>query len=355
MLYSSKCIVIIEASSSRTSLHTYHPDPSHPINMEPVLHLDHKISDYAKNNNSLGFSSIIHTNNVIQKHLATPHCIDVDLLLLATGGMRDVADVHGKEMVDDFYKNISAISANSLTNLEIARTITGEEEGRYAWTTLAKDKESNDHTVFDLGGQTGQIVNQTHAFSAYLGKQRAVDNMGSDVSACYNDHGKYNGKQCRINVEAYLAKEFTGILPRIDHADGPIYVISNFENYFNDLCKTYLPYIIENNLVITPETMTRAQNLCSVKQYNCSVEMTVNDYQIITDEICIHWGDWKGKQAHFARDACFSGNYNYQILRAVELQDEFTIYTDCSGWAIGAAMEYINVAEQAIDLDGPPN
>ncbi len=221
----NECVLINEASSSATSFFSYNSDLTiNQINGKTKLSLDHRISDYAKQNDALGYYNIIRNNNIIADYITHSNCSKFKWSLLATGGMRAVNDLHGIAHVENFYTEIKKLfnanpqhcAANICQDISLneAKTITGGEEGRYAWITLSQIKYLDNHIVFDLGGQTGQITHQNDSYSDYLGKERAICEIGQyNMSVCYNDQNQYSGIQCRANIQNYIVKNFANKLP----------------------------------------------------------------------------------------------------------------------------------------------
>ena len=394
----NECILINEASSSKTAFFSYNStfDVS-KINGKSKISLSstqnpqlYRIDSYATKGDVQGYYNIIRSNSVIIDYILSSSCTKFYWALLATGGMRNLLGNDGTVIEENFYSGIEEMfSANpSLCNevtckditLIRAQTITGQDEGKYAWLTLKSIADTSCHSVIDVGGQTGQFANQTYAYSGNLGKERAIGKMESGslsddetfdddqmdtasktyfnytISPCYNDDipNKYDGISCRSNVKSYININLAKELPQINYDQYcKLYTISNFYNYFITICDTYLPYITQNNLKINSATLAQVQDLCLSKDTtNDPLVMGIVGYQNISDEMCVYWNDaWKGDERNYAKAACFSGNYNYQLLKAFGLSNETQIhvfstdftgdstYTDKADWALGAAID----------------
>ncbi len=346
-----ECIIINEASSTQTAFFSYNSNYNiNYISDRKKLSLsDCRIDDYVKNSDAEGYYNIIANNSIIKAHIINSNCTKFHWSLLATGGMRNLEDKLGSKIAKDFYSNIKEIfnKNNKLCVNEIckeivlseAKTITGSDEAYYAWLTIKQIKNTGCHVIIDLGGQTGQISNSTHTYSAYLGKERSIKNINADISICHNDKNQYNGAQCRALIESYLKTNFAGIMNFKFDQYCKIYAISNFYNYFHDVCDAYLPYITNNNLPVNASALTKIINLCSEKLIHNSLVFEIHDFKVITDEICQYWEDsWEGTKAFYAKDACFAGNHNYQVLKLLGMQDNHEINADSADWAPGAAI-----------------
>lgn len=352
------CVLVNEASSTQTVFFSYNSQlETNKIADKDKLSLKGcKIDDYALRGDAEGYFAAIFTNNdLLKEHIISSSCSKFYWSLLATGGMRDLVDKHGIELVDNFYDNLKEYFTQNPqvcyddvckeVVLTDAKTITGGDEAYYAWTSLNTYQESDCHAIFDLGGQTGQFSNSSHRYSAYLGKERSILALGSEANYCYNNQNQYDGMQCRSNIKSYLEDSFDNILS-VDHSQHcKVFAISNFYNYFNDICNTYLPHIRDSNLNIDEHILAHVNELCSQKNSADSIRLLVDSYKYITDEICLHWNDsWEGSKAEYAKDACYTGNHNYQILKFLGIEDEHEIHAHSADWAPGAAMSILNVA-----------
>jgi hypothetical protein len=354
----NNCVLVNEASSTQTAFFSY----NHQLETNKIADKDKlslkgcKIDDYALRGDAEGYFTAIFSNNILLKeHIISSNCSKFYWSLLATGGMRDLVDKHGIDLADNFYDNIKGYFAQhpqvcyddvcKEVVLAEAKTISGGDEAYYAWITLNVYEESNCHAILDLGGQTGQFSNSSHSYSSYLGKERAILTLGNKVNYCYNHQSQYDGMQCRSNIQSYLEASFDNILS-INHSQHcKVFAISNFYNYFNDICNSYLPYINDNNLNIDDHILARIKELCLQKNSADSMSLLVHSYKYITDEICAHWNDdWEGSKAEYARDACYTGNHNYQILKLLGIEEEHEIHAHSADWAPGAAMSILNVA-----------
>lgn len=413
---STDCIIINEASSSKTAWFFYNStfniikikdknklsrsDPSNP----GLFSAD----SYAAKYNSLGYYNLMVDETEVLKSITNSKCQKIYWALLATGGMRNLNENQGDDdyvstAVSEFY---SGIKTNFQKHPQLcygynckdvvllrAQTIPGKQEGEYAWKTLEHAINSDCHAVIDLGGATGQFANKTFAFSGNIGKGSAVKAMKTasvgddipddsygyygesasasyyayDIDSCYNEVSEstgytnpYNGTSCRNNIAKYLkilTKNNADKMPIIySNQYCKIFTISNFYNYFNDICDAYLPYVTSNNLSINTYTLNLTESICVVKKASQPLIIGVRDYQNITDEFCVYWNaEWMGNKANYAKDACFSGNYNYQILRQFGLTNDTLlhvhylpldssaekIYVDSADWALGAAISSI--------------
>jgi hypothetical protein len=342
-----ECILIIEGSSSITSVFSFdHLFSVNSINGKSKLVINEKIHFHAEHGHAEIYYEKTLYNPDILNHIQTSDCSKFYWSILSTGGMRQLKDTHGEEKETIFYSEIKEIhnkrdalcedsSCKEVTLVE-AKTIHGSDEGFYAWKTLQhinNHDDDNCHVVFDLGGETGQITGENSVYTTYLGKNRNKKDMGdSETETCSNDLGSYNGNICRTNIKEHIDTKFIE-LPNIGESSCKLYGVSNFYHFFNDVCKTYAPYI-ESFYFISNDT----KEACSNQKTN-NIVLTVSQYKDIADEACQHWNpEWTGNKAKFAKDACFSGNYNYQLLRAIGLSDNDFIYPDDSDWALGAAM-----------------
>ncbi len=141
--------------------------------------------------------------------------------------------------------------------------------------------------------------------------------------------------QCRSNIQNYLTNNFKDIITFKHEQHCKVYAVSNFYNYFNDLCNTYLPYIVNNELPVN----SFIKAVCDQKITSSSFSFEVGKFKTITDEICLYWGNtWEGWQAIYAKDACFAGNHNYEVLKLLGALDEQEIHVDKADWALGAAL-----------------
>lgn len=403
----SECILINEASSSKTAFFSYNSSFAvDKINGKSKLALSstqnpevYRIDSYATKMNVQGYYDVIRGNAVINDYILSSSCSKFYWSLLATGGMRNLLGNDGLTIEENFYSGLAELfEENPKTcNNEVckditlvqARTITGQDEGKFAWLTLNAQQDSTCHGVIDVGGQTGQFANKTFSYSGNLGKERAIGKMESGslsddetfdddqmdtasktyfnytITPCYNDDSpsKYDGISCRKNVKSYIDINLAKELPMINYDQYcKLYTISNFYNFFITICDTYLPYITQNNLKINSATLSQVQDLCLSKDItNDPLVMGIVGYQNISDEMCVYWNDaWKGDERNYAKAACFSGNYNYQLLQAFGLSNETTIhisstnfagddpYIDKADWALGAAID----ASETCDNEG---
>lgn len=329
MTQSNKCILIAEASSSQTTLFSYNSDLSiNKLEDKPKFILNARMHQYAIVQEAQNFYDRFFEHPVVKNHLYDGPCAQYDLHILATGGMRNIKT----HLQDNFYDDLREIFIEKNINLKTIRTISSEEEARYAWLTIKILKDSDCHFVFDLGGETGQITGKSGYYSDNIGKGRAIDSIKEDK--CYNDLGQYNGEICRTSIRNYIENSF-GFSLSIKNDACALYAISNFYLYFNDVCNSYLPYIAS----LSKQQSYFLENLCHHKDTNSnSMPLKVREYVEITDRICEFWNnDWQGNQAYFAKDACFSGNYNYQMLKVIGLDSEDIINVDKADWALGAA------------------
>lgn len=348
------CILMQEASSSKTSFYSYNSNLEvNQINGKEKLLINYKIDDYAKRNDAKGYYNIIRSDPIIIDHIINSGCKKFNWALLSTGGMRALEDINSSHVVKRFYNDVKILFESNprvcLNNvckdiyLSEVKTITGEKEGYYAWLALKQViKTDEDYLVFDLGGKTGQLTSKDEVYSAYLGKANIIAGMGShNVSFCYNHKNKYDGEKCRDNIQSYISENFEGKLPSLINTKATLYGVSNFYHYFNDVCNTYLPYINENDVSINEGLLPKVKELCNLKKNNTApFALEVKYYRVITDEICQHWSEsWTGKKALFAKDSCFIGNYNYLLLKALEVDDNQQMYVSDTDWIRGAVFE----------------
>lgn len=377
---SDPCLVISEASSSKTAFFSFTLLSNNSlvrnyINGKSKYVLDgEKIDVYAQSNNTQAYHKVLF-NNIIIDHIFNVNCSNFYWGLLASGGMRDNVDASiQKKFYNDIGKlfelndqNICKDGVCKQISLKKAETIEGQDEGYYAWLTIKQEHEpEGKHISLDLGGATMQFSEGTKesSISWSLGKQATIINLENDVQPCYNDQNnelsgiKYNGTLCRSIIDSYLnnyLSNSSSAFPDVSKIQySKFYTISNFYNYFNDVCDTYLPYIKDNKLPIDPDILKQTQHICdSRKQTDSPIVLGINDYQTITDAVCIYWGtDWNvnSKTYLFARDACFSGNYNYEILKNFGLKDGNPVYVDRADWDLGAATDMLNTC---IDSNDP--
>lgn len=257
----NECILINEASSSKTAFFSYNSSfDISKINGKSKFSLSstqtpqlYRIDSYAIEGNVQGYYNIIRGNSVINDYILSSSCTKFYWSLLATGGMRNLLGNDGAELEAKFYSGIEELFSDNpkLCNQETCKditliktqTITGKNEGKYAWLTLKSLEGTSCHSVIDAGGQTGQFANKTYSFSGNLGKERAIGKMESGsvsdddiavddymdtasktyynytITPCYNDNdpNQYNGGKCRINVKSYIDLNLAQDLPKIDY------------------------------------------------------------------------------------------------------------------------------------------
>ena len=333
----NKCILITEASSSQTTLFSYNSNLS--INSfldKPKFILKIKMHNYALARDARSYYNHFFEHDVVKNHFSNNICDSFDLHILATGGMRNI----DANIQEQFYTDLQNILLQKEINLKSIKTISGEEEARYAWLSLKILKESDCHIVFDLGGETGQITSKSNYYSDNIGKSRAIKIIDQQhLDYCYNDLGRYDGEACRIHISNYLSNSFVNLLPLENNACN-FFAVSNFYLYFNDVCNSYLPYI---NSLSNAQQIT-IDNICEHKNTkNSSLALRVEQYPQINDYICNFWDEnWQEDKAYFAKDACFAGNYNYQMLKAIGLNDGDFVHVDQADWALGAAYDIIS-------------
>ncbi len=347
------CLLLHEASSSRTTFSSFNQDLSvNPINQQQNYILDIKISDFAQSKDPKSYYDAITRDLVIQDHLTNSHCDLFHWVILSTGGMRSLEDIFSKNYNEYFYSSLKEhfldyISFSKKVILKDARTISADEEGIYAWRSHASfSNNDDDYIVFDLGGATGQITDQSGLiYTEYLGKEKIKNDIGiHNLVSCFNNKFKdqYQGSQCREVVESHITLKFRKSLPQIQGDSVTFFGISNFYNFLNDLCKTYLPFIQYESLKINPDILSLIDNLCQVKKYhnNTPIVIQVSDYKYIGDEVCRYWGNWLDTTSSFAADMCFSVNYSYLLLKAIGFKDDAAIYISGKDWSEGAALSY---------------
>jgi hypothetical protein len=346
ILTPGECVLITEGSSTRTSVFSFNHDFSiNPINGEAKFILHERIDLHAKNLHAEIYYEKILYNPDILNHIKTSDCSKFYWSILSTGGMRKLKDSHGEELELSFYSEIAELHKNkeSICENEIckeidlvkAKTLPGSEEGHFAWKTLQhinNHDDDNCHVVFDLGGETGQITREESVYTSYLGKERNRDEMKDNIETCFNNLDSYNGITCRSNIEEHINIKFLD-LPNLGESNCKLYGVSNFYNFLNDICNIYKPYMEEVS-VISDDIKETCKNIGTN-----NLMLTIGQYHNIVDEACHHWSpEWSGKTAEIAKNACFSGNYIYQLLKAIGLPDTAEIHPDDSDWALGAAM-----------------
>jgi len=349
-------IIIHEASSSKTAFFSYDENLNlNKINDKPKLSLSgekYRIDEFAARNDAIGYFQNITFNKEIKDFILNSSYSIFYWALFSTGGMRNKVTAALQEQFYSKLKNLFDSNSQICSTTGIcktikllkAETITGETEGSYAWSTFQTRDSVTSHAIIDLGGQTGQFVNRTHSFTHNIGKEFALSNLNNsplyNIDSCYNDSLDYNGLECRAELISYITEKLKS--PIIDpNQYSRIYLISNFYYYFNDICNIYNPYITNNNLPIDSHILDSIKNICLIeKPQKPNFTINLEDYKNISDEICKYWNNsWSNQEAKLAKDACFTGNYNYQILKDLGINDNTQLYVDFSDWAPGAAKE----------------
>ena len=344
---SYNCLVINEASSTQTSVFIFKV-ASWNLGIEkiyslayPNVRLDEYVEEFAPNR----FYSDIVNNEKLKSFLLNSSCLNFHWALLATGGMRNFEDNKGFIKSNIFYYRYKSFFPAELCenatckniSLYAARTISGEEEAYFAWNSF--DSDNNCHAVFDLGGQTYQFSNSSLTTSAYLGKERAILYLKTQLKFCY--YGHYNGELCRANIRNYfMSQEVEGL--NLEHKNNCKSIgISNFFHYFSELCGLYLPFInssIDNSL----NDFYRIEELCDKKSFANSFAVYVEDYKNMSDLSCEYWNDdWNASASSHTYHACFTANYNYELLKFLNIEDSHILHLSNEGWELGAAKHYV--------------
>jgi hypothetical protein len=345
-LSNGECVMLTEGSSSKTSIYIFNSllnqvfidEASKMIVSEPI-HL------FVKSNNAELYYEMILNNKVVQEYIGSSSCDKIYWSILSTGGMRRLRDEHGVDKENNFYSKIRQIHDEQKSAyikeviLDDVRTIEGSDEGVYAWKSL-QYTISHQHAVIDLGGETIQVsTGMDSIHTSFNGRDRTQKDMGAhEIEVCLNkelssktcsNEISYDGESCRVNIQNHIDVNFIDI-PRVD-SSYKLYGISNFYYFFNDLCNIYSPYIAK-----LADISEEIKVICAAKQTN-NIVLRAVDYKDIADEICEYWNpEWKGKEAVFAKELCFSGNYIYQLLRSMGMLDDDLVYPDNSDWAPGA-------------------
>ena len=340
------CNLIIEASSSRTSVHlSIDGEISNfefGINKGSSFKIDkHKISNHVVGNDFTKYYSNIFSDEYLD-FLVGKKCNNVNAHLLATGGMRvDISD----DLQTVFYsKLLSKYRERSFCNkdkkciniaLKTAKTISSEEEGKFLHKSLKHHfGEENDFIAIDIGGKTLQISSNSEVIPFNLGANHAIELIGYDRSdVCFNEKLQYNGEQCRKLIREEIFAKYN--IPDLKNTN--VIGTATLINIFNDICSTYIRYFNKDPNV---------KNLCKSHLSNdSSFEITVGDYKKITDISCVNWQDnWDLSKLkyEYARKVCFYGNYIYEFLISGNLDELDIIQLHSSNWAYGAMQHYIS-------------
>lgn len=366
---SGKCLIIQEASSSKTAFYAYNQNLVQIgiklLLVNPTKPDQYKIDSYASASDAIGYFEEIAKSKELIEYLFKLQCDYFKWVILSTGGMRSLESKGEGERIENFYDELSHLFLESfkgdcqwnrcitIKNIVI-KTLSSEEEGRLAWSSLRLLSDNSNFAIFDLGGKTAQLTSKLNVHSDYLGKDQAMTyNINS---FCDNDKTQYNGILCREEIRNYLEINFKNNFKqslRQNDFSGDLYIVGNFYNYFNDVCNSYLPHIMSNNLNFDAQTLNKTQSICQIKQtQEESLIIDVKSYKEITDAICIYWNEkWVGNTAIYAKDACFSGNYNYEILKFLGLDDQKSVVVNFvnnglsstqTGWTLGAAAYFID-------------
>lgn len=354
----SNCIVVNEASSTQTSVFIFIKDnPS--LNFKKIFSYSFyslKLDKYVNNHDYQGFYNQVFSQEEVRYFLIDSKCTTFHWLLLATGGMRNYELHNGALKANEFYKNftenfLTQICTNNQCKklvLHQARTITGEEEGYFAWKTY--NSSSNCHSVLDLGGETYQISTSTNIQSYFLGKEKAISILESKSDQCYAP--LYHGEMCRSNIKQYLSENFNLQTQSPFLQNQCLTVgISNFYHYFTDVCNSYLPLMQSLKNKDNNEELSRIEETCLSKKNDMLTPILVQDYKVFSDLLCHHWDhDWNGKKASYLKHACFTANYNYQLLRLFEMEDNDTVHISQNGWEYGAVTHFFEENELILQV-----
>ena len=358
-LTSGECVMLTEGSSSATSTYFFNSlldkifiDGASKMVVSEPIHL------FVENDNAEVYYEVILNNMVVQEYINSFSCSKIHWSILSTGGMRRLRDEHGIDKENSFYSEIRQIhdKQKSIYAKEIildnTRTIEGSDEGFYAWKSLQYTANHDQHAVVDLGGETIQVSKGMDAIhTSSNGRDRAQKDMATHkIEVCFNKESSsktysnevpYNGEVCRVHVQSHIDMHFIDI-PFVD-SSYKLYGISNFYYFFNDLCNIYSPYI--KKLADVSEGI---KIICAAKKTN-DIVLRVADYKEIADEICEYWNpEWKGKEAVFAKELCFAGNYIYQLLSSMGMLDDDLVYPNNSDWAPGAVVSMYSSGDDSL-------
>jgi hypothetical protein len=336
--FKKECTVLHEASSSKSSLFLF----DNYLKCQRKYTSDAKIHDFVLSNSTDKYYRQVLTKQFLND-INSSDCDKLDWLTFATGGMRKLEVLVEQKHIQKFYSNFKELVSSSEIDykkelhVKEVKTITAEQEGIFALLS-----NLNASIVFDLGGATGQITDKNGLlYTNFIGKDLAKNNIGNDkLSVCYNNKSGYNGDECRDLIKSHLDTNFSSLstLNLSNKANG-FFGISNFYNFLNDVCETYIPYFetknIEYDLKITDMCISRTNQ-------ETQISIKVVDYKIIADEFCQHWGNWSGKTASFALDICFSLNYSHQILKTIGFDDNDSINISGKDWSEGAVSSYFH-------------
>ncbi|MCH9753387.1 MAG: hypothetical protein K0T99_00615 [Alphaproteobacteria bacterium] len=373
------CIIISEASSSKTSFFSflvqrnkndslYLTKNNIDSDAEYTL-LGERADDYAnsiQNKTAEQYFNNVLLNKTILNHIKKSSCTKFYWGLLATGGMRNKVSQDNQQR---FYDNISTLfsklkplcqNKEKCKNIILnkIKTITGKEEGRFAWLTINKKQSFDCFAVNDVGGETIQFADKNNSYSWSLG----IDNItkqSSIVENCYakpnNPSMSYHGDQCRNKIKEILNDHN---LVKINYDDYcKIFGISNLYFYFKTFCHTYFEDIKSGKLEIPEKTFNRMDKICEDIKNKEELEIRISEYKEISDSVCSYWNeDWdiKENKYQFANRMCLLGNYAYSLLRKINLEEHHSHHIipnkhqkediDISNfaWDTGAAYEMLN-------------
>ncbi|MEK6734782.1 MAG: hypothetical protein AABY27_06755 [Pseudomonadota bacterium] len=341
----NECYWLTEASSSQTGSYFFkHNYSTQLIQNNTKISILEPMDLYAKNDQAEEYYNIIYHNDILREHIISSNCSKYHWSILSTGGMRNLEDTHGKDLVDDFYSRIKTLHEGNeiICNGDICKeivlnhvkTINGKDEGFYAWNSFKHTNNEECHAVFDLGGQTAQYTNQTFVYTQYIGRQHSLGKIhDTGISQCFNRNNTYHGDNCREVIKNYLSTSSYDI-PILTNSHCKLYAVSNFYYFFKDLCTLYLPSMQYHNYTRSPII----DDICARKSENLDSGFSVqaSHYKSLADEICQYQNsEWNNKTAETAAGTCFIGNYIHQVLEHTGLLEEKLTILDAD-WTLGA-------------------
>ncbi len=340
------CLLVAEASSSKTAFFSYGITPEKEVVLNPILGrskyvLDgQRIDEYANMTDGKGSELYFEVlnNPVITEHINNTECPRFDLHVLSTGGMRNKVCPVKQEI---FYGEISDLFEDSVIDslkLQDARTISGDEEGKDMWSAFGIKHQAENHLSFDMGGETLQIASQDYVMSYPIGKEAFLRQLGESREMCDNSLLNYNGESCRSAIRKTIDKLE---LHKLDVNSDKVYLSSNFYYAIKNMCDIYMP-IIKNQQDISGHTsLQRLEEVCA---YNMGYQLKVYDYSKLTDFTCSFWEDsWSHEQKLYAKSVCEVGNYAHEFLTSIGMPEEQQLVADEVDWALGAAYKAFNL------------
>jgi hypothetical protein len=277
----------------------------------------------------------------------------------ATAGMRLLPDENQKK----YYDAVHTWFKNSPWHLNAAKTITGREEGVFAWLSLYEhlNKTEGSHilnhlSVMDMGGASVQVVSavdlasednkkdyikvnlhgkkQTLFVHSFLGLgQTLVAEQFLDEPSCFPEGyplpdgalGKGNAKRCA----AQISKLIDGVhdVYRILH---PVFDAENAKNWY---VMAGLAYLIEE----APFNDSQNQH-----------EIT-NDALLQQADSAVCHRSWRDVQQAYPEEkrlsrACLTASYYYALMRAYDISPKEPIHLVSNAssidWTLGVALHH---------------